>query len=253
MKYSIIGVLIASLFTTGCAIFEPAKPVSLDQLKYLKKISVISVAADKFDRQYVGLTVFNNELESLNTKSFGLNEEYESQLGAAVEVVLGAKYQKVPYSRDKIMMIYKKSSLFDTHYDSVYPSMINDEIGHVCRGNGLDGVFVLFKQKFLDPISGTNQSIEGAGYYTRFSASYLHLIFGVALFDCATAKPVAIGTLEGDQPGKKLNIRPVSKDLALKPLKQWTEKDIDMTRSLLISAPKAFWGGTLKRMYPYKD
>lgn len=94
----------------GCASNSPA------QVSQIKKIGVISTAGSTFHRQYIGLTVFNNESESLDIREWKLDDVYETQAQKAlkqlssIEVILLGEQRTVFFAAQRRKELIQETS-----------------------------------------------------------------------------------------------------------------------------------------------
>lgn len=256
MKNIFKTLTIASLgiLVVGCAT-APA-PIGLDTANRLHRISVISVAAKTFTRQYTGVTVFGNEKEELDISSWNLDEQYEAQISAEVAKLPGITVVKAPYSQAEFSRANNNGE-----WGGGRPNWSDIETAtkNYCATNRLDAVVVVARTKTGDFLAGTNQLFGGAGIYVRgpgARVSVLHLISDVALLDCSTAKPIALRVLannQNDMPGaiiRSTPLLPLPEEVSRRPIPQWTEEQKQTIKAGLSTLPARTWGPTIRSMFP---
>jgi hypothetical protein len=220
----------------------------------MHRVAVISLTARVFTRKYTGFTVFGNERDVLNISDWNTDEQYEAQLATELEKFPGITVIKAPYS------IVEFSHVNDSRFfrsDDPNWGAIEDATRKYCSRNSLDGVLVLGSAETNDFLAKTNQRLSGAGTYTthgmRGKVSVMHLISRMALFDCKTAKPIAIRTISNNQSGAIIYSAPIlmiSQDISRRPIAQWSDEQRQQVRAQLSSLPGNAWSATLRSIFP---
>jgi len=252
---SALGTFLIALALTGCA--TAPQTLAPDVATGMKRLAVVSVTGEEFIRQYVGYTMFGNELEKKAIGSWGLDKAYEEQIGAAAEKVFGATVVKATYPVADFARINELKGTWDVpafwgpHWD-----VIEAPVRDLCAVNKLDGVLVAARQKEGDPFAGTPQFVYGAGIYTaRGGVSLLHLLSAVSLMDCKTGKVLVTQWLYKSSTGKyreRLVTAPLPTDVSRTQIPQWTPEIESRLRQELLDLPKAAWTNTLRSMLPQK-
>ncbi|MBH1985944.1 MAG: hypothetical protein I8H76_01300 [Burkholderiales bacterium] len=61
------------------------QPIDAALAAKIKRTDVVSVVGGEFNRRYTGLTVFNNDKETIDVPDWGLDKAYEAQLAEAIK------------------------------------------------------------------------------------------------------------------------------------------------------------------------
>ncbi len=253
---SVAGTFLIAIVLTGCA--TAPQTVAPDVAAGIKRLGVVSVTADEFTRQYVGVTVFGNEREKKSMAAWNLDKAYEDQIGAAAEKVFGATVVKAAYPVADFARVNALKNGWDAPaYWGPHWDLIEMPVRDWCAANRLDAVLVAAQQKDLDPFSGTNQPVSGAGVYSArmMGASVLHLLSTLALLDCRTGKVLATQRLYKSQDGKyrdRLVSSPLPTEVSRLPIPEWTPEIENRLRQELLDLPKTAWASTLRAMVPQK-
>ncbi len=213
----------------GCA--STPNTAAPELVSSYKRIGVVSITAQVFSRQYVGFTMFGNELEQIDSSSWDIDSKYEQQIATELSSLGGFEVVQGAYSRPEFLHLTDQNR--GPNWDAV-----EIPIKGYCAKNQVGAILATFAVNGRDFIGGTNQSLRGAGFYVRGTnaQSYLHLISGVALVDCQTilrASPLKAAPLE----------------VARAPLKQLTEAQVATIRSELVELPKKSWAPTLRAIF----
>lgn len=232
---------IAAALLAGCA-SAPPHDIPAHAVHGVKRFGVVSVTGSEFIRQYVGITVFGNEREVKAIGDWGLDEKYQSQLGAAGEQVLGATFIKADYPTAEFMRVNNPNGPWDAPaFSGANWAGIEATAKATCQKENLDALFVLARRKSGDIFGGTNQRVEGIGIYARRGISVLHLLARIGLIDCKTGKPL------GDH--EVLRRATLPEELA-GPIADWSTESESRIRQQLSEIPGVFWENTLRVMLP---
>jgi len=254
---SIAAAIIVAL-CAGCA--SAPRTASPETISNYKRIGVVSVTAQTFSLQHVGLTVFGNELETIDSSSWDVDAKYEEQVAKQLSTLGGFEVVTAPYPRQDFLRVNDLNGPWDAPaFRGPNWGAVEKTIKDYCTKNQVGAILAVIAVDSPDFIGSTNQRIRGAGLYTRgFGASkraILHVIAGVALVDCQTARPVAIRGLASMQegfPGQILRaspIRPMPVDLSRAPLGQLTEPQLTTIKQALILLPEDAWPPTLHAVF----
>jgi hypothetical protein len=232
----------------GCA-SAPSTPAPNASSSY-KRIGIVSIMAQTYTRLYVGLTVFNNELEKVDISSWDLDTEYERQGVAALSALGGFEAVQGAYSRKEFAGLGEGGSA--PKWEAVV-----GPAKEYCAKNQVDAIVIAFPGATSDFIGRSNQSWQGTGSYLRFAGqSYFHVVARVALLDCRTTQPAEVrdfGTLRGSAfiPGSTASDGPIksaSPELTRPPFKQLTEAQVAAIKSTLVDLPKSTWTPALRAL-----
>jgi hypothetical protein len=243
------------LLFAGCAGI-PGKP-GADTVSRLKKVGVVSVAANELNRQYTGLTRFGNERETLDIASWKVDDDYEQQIASAIAKLGKFEAVRIPGAREALLPIYQANSLWD-------PNARWDAVEGIVKGlasrGGVDAVVIVLRRDSNDFLANTNQIIKGAGFYAKGVASHtavsvLHLFGSVVLVDGATGRPIASRLLVHNQEGSLFNpsarsapMQDVPPELSRAKLDTHTEAQRVEIRRRLVDLPRNAWEPTMRAL-----
>ncbi len=239
--------LLVAIILGGCATVPWS--VSSEATRHIKRIAVVSVAAQELTRLHVGVTVFGNEGEKKSIANWQADKVFEDQLGQAAERVLEATLVKAPYNLTEFLPVNDPASFGDPSWEKIEAATKK-----LCEAHHLDAVLVVAKRRVSDIFGGTNQTVVGAGVYTRHGISLLHLASVVSLLDCRTGKELVTRglTRSTQQPDGKIRYSIPNKDLpeeiSRKPMSQWTQDVEARVRNDLLTLSKPAWDDTLREM-----
>jgi hypothetical protein len=253
-----IAAAIIVVLCAGC-VSAPRTATSETTSSY-KRIGVVSVTAQTFSRKHVGLTVFGNELETIDSSSWDIDAKYEEQIAKQLSTLGGFEVVMVPYSRQEFLHVNDLNGPWDAPaFRTPNWGAVEKTIKDYCTKNQVGAIVATIAVEGPDFIGSSNQRIRGAGLYTRGfgdpTRAILHLIAGVALVDCQTGRPVAIRGLASTQegfPGQILRaspIKPMPVDLSRAPLGQLTEPQLATIKQALILLPEDAWAPTLHAVF----
>ena len=178
------SLILVVVLLSACA--TPA-PVSKGEVAGIRRVGVVSVAANVFTRQYVGLTVFGNEHEDKDVLAWGLDKEYAEQVGKAAASLLGATYVSAPYSYGEFSKVNDLNGPWDAPaFWGPNWTKIEEVAKSHCGANHLDALLVVAKQKQTE--SGSNQFVYPMGIQSRLTWAKVVLSTRLGLIDCAAGK-----------------------------------------------------------------
>lgn len=252
-----LGALAITAALAGCV--TAPKPLESGAAAKIKRVDVISVAAGEFNRTYVGLTVFNNDKETLPIADWGIDKAYEDQLTAVITAGRDITVTRSPYQRERFV----KANEVNRGWDGGYAwKDIESATRDHCAANSLDALFVLNRSWSGDIFAGTNQSFNGIGLFSRGGAgptrSYLHAVTTLALLDCQTGQPLAIRLVARTQEGlpgdiaRSIPYRSISFSKPKKPISTWTEAELAQMRETLTQMPQSTWPIAVDSILPAK-
>ena len=249
-----------ALGIVGCA--TPPARVSPEVAARIKRIAPISVTADNFTRQYVGLMVFGNEREEKPISDWTVDSAYEQQIASAIERTPGMVAIRAPYSAPDFAHVndlngpWSAPAFWGPNWDA-----IGTAARAYCSAHSLDALLVVAKQTSGELLGGTKQNLSGTGIYVRGPGervSVMHLLARVGLIDCVTGKALVIRTLARTQetsPGAVRQAMPIMTlpgEISRTPIPQWSKEMQEEIRTDLIALPGNAWAETLKSMFPSK-
>jgi hypothetical protein len=229
--------VLAALFSASAA---PAKIATGS----IKRFGVVSVAADKFTRSYIGFTVFTNKDDEIDVTSWGLDAAYADQLGKAAAELLNAQYVAASYSHDDFSKINETTWRGAPNWSSIEAA-----VKTYCGANELDALLVISKDRGTMPGTALHRvpmGIQGGGY-----GGYLRLSATIAVYDCTTGRMRQTELLRFAPPGQLVWQLPqveISRNLMTHSLSEMDDKTRDEMKSKLLSLPGRDWDETLKLM-----
>lgn len=258
---SALTTVVFAIVITGCATSTP-KAVSSEALPNIKRVGVVSVAAQVFNRQHVGLTMFGNETEKLDISAWGLDAKYGQQLSRELSDVGGYEVVNGAYSSADFLHINDLNGPWEAPaFTGPNWGAIEKPIKSYCAQHQVGAIVMAYALTSHDFLARTNQSIRGAGMYTRgglvgdILMSYLHLMSGVALVDCKTAKPFAVRTLASSQDAsgssmvRSYPLKQIPSELSRTHLDQLTPTQIAALQDMLTELPKNAWKATVRSLF----
>src|SRR5262249_16940369 len=144
-----------------------------------------SVIGQTYTRQYVGVTVFGNEHEEMDSSSWGTDDEYERQASAALSALGGVEVAQGSYSRKEFSRLGRTST-------SDWAALA-DRVKDDCAKNRADAILFAYPTGApSDFVAGSGQApLRGAGSYSKGGMNYMLVAAQLALVDCQTAMPAA--------------------------------------------------------------
>ena len=253
-----LNALAIVLFVAGCASMPDRAPP--DRLAGIKRVGVVSLVAHEFGRQYTGFTVFGNERESQDISSWGVDEEYEAQMQAALARAGRFEAVRVPVDRKALRGVYELSGADKWALRQVNLSGIEDQLKAIAGKNNLDAVVLVVRRSSGDFLSGSNQQLRGLGFYARgfgerTTVSVLHLLATVILVDGRTGQPIANKILSSNHDGwagtvnRASPMDKVAPELARTKLDAGAAAARDDVRKRVIELPRNAWEPTFKALF----
>lgn len=250
-----LAIFLTGLLLSACATQEVS--ISSEAASRLNRVGIVSVTANHFTRQYVGFTVFGDELEQKELADWNINAQYEGQLAKAVEAILGAKAVRAPYSAAEFSRVNDVNGPWNAPaFWGPNWTAIEGTARTYCAANELDAVVVAGRFKTSDIFSKSNQSVEGLGIYSGRGADLLHLLTVLGLIDCKTAKPLASRLVFRSRPGAEAQARQFFPTIALPSevarmkISEWPPGTEEKIKQLVVALPGQAWAETLKLMVP---
>jgi hypothetical protein len=219
----------------GCA-SAPPSTTSTNTIASYKRIGVVSVVADNFVQQYVGITVFGNERSERSLEQWNIDSEYETQLQEAASKALNAEAIAVGPPRSRFLEINNPA------FGSPGPNItaVKNKLAETCSNERLDAIVVASKRRSGDIYGGTNQFISGAGIYSRGGRSLLHMMADVTLFDCKSSAALATRwTIPSVQ---------IEELVARQPMARWSPTQEQDIRTKLVALPAENWRDAIHNM-----
>ena len=229
------------------------------------RVSILSVTAQSFTRQRATGTIFSNEKEVKDISNWGLDAGYEQQISRELSALgISATFVPDTHLRSEFLRILGFDGLREA---PAFPNpkweAVERPVRDACSTNPADALLLVFPVKLPDYLGVSTEFMPGAGvfgYRARPSgtsvpsnAAMLHLITAVGLFDCRTAKPVAVQTLATAQPGPgnyyPYPLKPVYIQPTLTPLARWTDEQFAEVRRGLANLPLEYWRPAIRTLF----
>lgn len=233
--------VIGLLLLVGCA-ENSLKPEKLAQIK---RVGVVSLAANKLERQYVGLTVFGNEHEELDISSWGVDAEYE-------QAMLRALKKEAPFEVTTLVCDRHELEQVIPDVDVLYKpnASVEEKIRLLASQNSVDAIILL-----TDYAAGSGSLRVGGAHLSVYFRSdirpYIALSASAHLIDGKSGKTIKGVRLlrNGDPNDVERQPTPIiwglTQEVARLPLTEMGEKRKAEIRSLLLALPKDAWEYTL--------
>lgn len=222
----------------GCA--SPER-VSADAIERVKRVAVVSSAAEVFGRTYMGHTAFGNERHSKPVAEWGLDRIYEAQLTEVLRArhrltVVDARLERTAFSK------------VDRSYPDRWPnwSAIEGLTRETCAAHQLDALFVLAKV-------GDWGVFVSASNHPQRRHGHLMVSAQLAMLDCKTGRPLAARLLQYGALEAKVLYNKVSPPMMPLPeawprYGDWTPEIYEKARVELVRLPQQAWADTLDYM-----
>lgn len=244
-----VGLALIVAIGAGCASTSQTAG-SAKQLGYAR-IGVVSVAAQTFSRQYVGVTAAGNETEQVDSAGWGVDGAYAQQVADALGEVTQADVVQGGYSAAEFAPLFAPMG---ADYKAA-----EKPLRAYCTRHKTDAVLAVYPASANDFLGNTNHVLRGAGMYAHGSrVSALALIAAVGMFDCASVRLVAwrnLATRQDGAPGQIVRASPytaIPKTLTRSPLEKLTAAQRATIKEALINLPEKAWAPTLHALFDKK-
>lgn len=246
----------AAVLLAGCA-SQQASLNPGNTLK-IKRMAVVSVAARTFVQQSSGIN--GGGQEELDIVNWKLDDHYEKLFGAELQNRFHFSVARSPYSPTSFLPVNDILESWDQPGEpSPEWSSIQIAGRAHCRRNNLDALLIIGRSTSMDFLANTSHGLRGAGIYTRDTPashiSAMHLIAKVILFDCATAKVLAVrsvGNIAEDSSTGRPDVAPVlaiDPEEARIPIAEWSSARRQKVRTELGNLPAKTVADTLKSLF----
>lgn len=246
--FLLIGIL------ASCATNQPLPKETISQLK---RVGVVSQTGNPLYRQYVGITVFGNELDTEDISTWNLDELYEEQLATAVSAVFNSEVLILTQYRSQFGGVnslngpYSAPAFWGPNFEK-----ISEVTLRACQEQALDAVIVVARWQSEDILGGTNQKVEGVGVYARRGYAKAHVLSEIGFMECKSGKVLTIAQLIRPTAGHSTSFRdsvvtaPFDPAVAAKPYPTWSQAEKDQLKQILSKLPSDAWEPTLRSMLP---
>lgn len=257
------------VFLAGCATMPGIGP---DKLGKIKKVGILSVTAQKFNRTYVGTTVFNDEYEHHDIAAWKVDDEYEAQMQNSLSRLGLFDIVRIPCNRtDLYNTMYDRSkdtwfSKFNDQVRTVNWSNTADNVKAFAKDNALDAVILVSERKIDDFLGGSQVGLQGAGFYSRGMVSFtivsvLYLLANVDVIDGQTGERLASHELAPEYHPSGMGDRIFGNYRSVTPLidvpakqarakfNDFGQQELNEIRAMLIALPKDAWEPTFRALF----
>jgi hypothetical protein len=210
------------------------------------------MTAREFTKKHVGITVFGNTRDSIDSSSWGIDKKYEKDVASILQNKFGITVINAAYSDSDFAHVNDLTGPWDAPaYWGPNWDAIETAARSYCSANSLDALLVLARGNSEDFIGRTNQYLRGAGIYSRGSISTMHLVSEVALIDCTTGKPIALRRLRRNQEDwRSVPLLDFPKEVSSIPYQNWSSQDLQEVQRSLASLPSSAWEPSITSMFP---
>jgi hypothetical protein len=262
----LIGISAVLFSLSGCT---TTTPVSQEAAARIKRVGVVSVTARTFTRQYTGLTIFNNEKETINISDWKVDQHYEELIRANLQKSYGIDAVTASYDADQFEQVGK---FIDTMSAPLFESATVDiatVVKNYCAANTLDAILLMRETGRGD--GRTNQGYSGAVVYTNGGfgkRTSLYLVSNVRLLDCTTGKLLVerwltadqsdpmkkffVGMATGSDPMRGMPSYYIDLKTATTPIQQWSPQTLDEVRTKLLKIADIAIPATLRSIFSTK-
>jgi hypothetical protein len=217
-----------------------------------QNIGVISVVAKDFRQSYVGLTVFNNHMESNDISDWKVDDGYEDQVSKIINDETNYKAEPIHGAKATLFRVNDTEGLWKSRNPQW--GEIASELRSMAAERHLDA-FVVIAGTYIN--DNTQASYPGVGVYAWRRESILYINAEIALIDGKSGKVVATNKLGMGKPKHGI----LSLDISMAPRttlpgyfakKAFGELDSDSLkacRNELIELPVRAWPITLHYLF----
>jgi hypothetical protein len=173
--------LLVLVFLQGCA---STQGIVAKKVADGSKIFVASKMGNEFSFRRVGTTAFNNSTLNIKVESWGVDHFIENETISNLSS---------HYTAESNSDISNKISIPSVNFVTGYPNEFTEKNGlNILKEKGYQYVLIITPVNFQDAFFGTNQFIEGFGFYQRSfmgsSTALLYTQVSFSLFDLTSRK-----------------------------------------------------------------
>jgi hypothetical protein len=245
------------ILVSGCAT-KKQPTVTPEASAKIKRVAVVSVVAQTFSRQHLGVTIYGNETEQLGIADWKIDEHVEARMRAELEKTYKLVAVDAPYPRGDFFQVNKLVGKGSTSFMEPDWKAIKSVTQDYCNKNSLDAVFVF--AKIYANVPGLAAVFGGVGIYTNKTifteTANLFFVSKLALLDCSTGNPLQVRVFSNKQSRdyryvyRWLPIEEIDYSFARIPVSEWSDEQTLKLRIQLKSLPEAAIVETLKSMFP---
>jgi len=173
-------VLAALMMAAGAVPAHAEKP----DLSSIHTLGVISVIGHSIALKNVGLMIFGNSLDTLDSSGWGIDGAVQDEIATA----LSDRFTLKPVTADPVAFSTQATSWWNS---SEVP--VEDLVAALPDREGIDTYMVVYPFPLQDPVYGTNQFIRGLGVYRHGGfgeAVSLYALYRCVIVDAKTNKIV---------------------------------------------------------------
>ena len=180
------------LFVAGCASTPPPPSLNHDQATSIRKIAVVSIAADQLTYKHVGFTVFQNTETKEDIHMWQLDTTFAGKIANAIGATLSAEVILPNVDMALLSPVYDLNGPYDAPaFRTPNWNKVAAALRDIATQNNVDAIVVLLRTEFKDDIRRTNQNLKGLGIYSRFSTRAAYAYMTLYVIDANTGRPRA--------------------------------------------------------------
>jgi hypothetical protein len=232
-----------------------------ERLNAIKRVGVISIAAQELYRQHTGFTPLDNGVEKLDISKWKVDDEYEFQIENALTKLRPFEVVRIGHERMYLVSIYDLGGSSESAASRV-PNWkaVQEKLKAIASKSSLDAIVLVTSRESQDFLTGTDQYLRGAGFYARTvgsstRVSVMHVLATVALINGRTGMPINTRPLARTQEGwsstvdRAAPMAVVSPEFSRAKLYGLGDAHAGDVRRLLIELPQDAWEPTLRALF----
>jgi len=237
------------LVVLACALLSGCVHLSLNEIdakraEAIRRIGVISAAADQLFQVHEGATFLNHRIYSQSIEAWKLDDVLAEQVTQATRALGRYEVIKPAYERERLLVEVNKLTLADIPYvySSKWREFVAPHLREIAARENLDAVEILLRAPGC--AIGTTGLTQGIGIYTAsggaakaYNCTALFLIDGKSGEVIVARRPIDMRPKYKAGQTALISLHPsrdMSRDLALIPLAQLTRAQQDDLRAVLL-------------------
>jgi hypothetical protein len=181
LLHGLRGWMLAAAMAFVCV--TPVRAQAPD-LSSIHTIGVISAIGHSIALKNVGLMVFGNSMDTIDSSGWGIDAAIQDEIATA----LAGRFTLKPVAADPVAFSTQATSWWST---SEVP--VEDLVAALPGREGIDAYLVIYPFPLQDPVYGTNQFIRGLGVYRHGGLGEsvsLYAFYRCELIDAKTNKQI---------------------------------------------------------------
>jgi hypothetical protein len=252
-----------TIVCTSCVLLVSLIPAiviaeSTDACRHFHRVGVISMVAGRFDQSHVGITVFNNHIESNDISSWHVDDAYEIQLGALLSRIYSCTVIPIPESRSRLDKIAHDHDSF-MYSEPDWKSMASS-LRELASASNVDALLIVAGKDNSNYIEGRTipeSGRHGVGAHTWKRGAMIYLNAILLLIDGETGQVVKSSVVrigEGTRSIFKIDTpilprRNIAGYFSRTPFREFDEESLRICRQSLIDLPESAWIYTLPDIF----